>query len=1515
MGRTGRGLLALLLTTGLLHPVLPVLAVEEPDTVPAATDPGFGELLATPEPIDPGCDEPPCEPSERVSAGSGGFVPVTPALLEAPTALAPGHLDVPVAGVAGLPEAGDLGTVVLRLAVGTAPGPARLRVWPAGTSRPAVPTLEFDEGRAHATLVLVDVGASGEVSLHHEPAAGRQRATSAPAPVCPPETRTPTFADVVATSVHAAGIGCAAHWGIAHGYDPHTYGPAHPVRRDQMASFVARTLDAAGHTLPDADHGFTDVGGQVHATAIGQLAAAGIVRGTTDSTYAPADLVRRDQMASYLVRALQWADGTVRSADGSPFTDIEGNAHRSAIEVAADLGLTTGRTPTTYAPRDDVRRDQMATFLTRLLAEHLLAPAPPDGVNDPEVPDGPAVEVALEVLGWFPPDEQLHTLEPRRVLDTRAEVAAASQPADDPVAVVVTGGAGLPPTDAAAVVLAVGASGSSHVSGVTVWPSGTDPPEHPDLVAEPGRVGRTLVVVEPGANGTVSLRHARGQAHLTLDVLGWLPGDGAYRPVPPGELLDTRAGAGDRLAAGGSLPVAVEGRAGLPGGDGEADPDVRGPIHAVVVRLTAFDPPEGTDLRLHPAGQPVPFTPSLAAGTGAPTSALSIVPVGDETSVEVTNRGPAVHVGLTVVGFFTLPAVAAELVVPETTHILAEEQIRSLGVDGLAVLEDGADPVAEGEHLVVGITPDTPEGWLGEVTGVTTGADGTQQVRTTPALLEDVFPAGDLIVDLGASDYDVEEVSISEPDAHGRTRITTTARSRSGVSVDYTYEGKAEGSCDFTGLEVQLGPTIDMAFRVRWRWFKAPVVTALATVGAEASVALDGVSVACDLDLDLLKATVSFAAGPVPVVVVFELGATLGLSAGLAGLDLAAGASAGVVIGVVENRGYSSGYAEFHAPSFDELMLRARDLRAYAMVDTWLHLTVKLYSVIGPRISIGPFLEMVLTTNPARPWWWMDLGVAGRVELKLDLWFKKWSWKLLEAELPLADWVGLAACTTYGPGHPGMDAYAGPCRTPAPTARPNGEVRQFAGRFRLVSAGAPLATLSIAPLTPPGGVVGQAYPAQQLVATGLFSDGVVWRVVAGSLPPGLALDAATGVLSGTPTRRGTYSATVEAWYGPVPASATQPPHGPEPPPRITLGIEVVDLRACHLTVTDPGDDGGAGQLRAAIAAVEQGDTICLEIDPEAGYVPGYYDNAVVLAAGPLIVPAGRSFTLQDRSDPPAVISGDERVQVLRLEPGAELTLVGVAIDRGSAVRGGGAHVEGGARLRLTEGSTVRYSSSDLGGGVVLFGGPTSAQRARLDLDDTSRIEFNRAGLGGGVYASYGEIRVDGGRIAGNAAESGGGIAMAEDGPGTVLLTGGAQIAGNRARYTGGGLDVVGTVTMRDTSSVRDNEAEIIEGEQGLGGGMFVRQGSVVMRESATIRGNWAYIAGGGIAIGWMGQGVTVTLHDTATITDNVIEGSGGTGGGGVYHGRDLDGQPVGTLTLNDESGVFANTPDDIDPPW
>jgi hypothetical protein len=193
------------------------------------------------------------------------------------------------------------------------------------------------------------------------------------------------FPDVSAPP-HAANIECIAAFRIAEGFADGEFKPAQNVRRDQMAAFLARMLRVGGVELPEpTEDRFPDADASVHVEAIRGLGEAGIVEGRADGSYGPRGFVTRDQMASFLVRTLEFALDTELSAERAPFTDVSANGpHASNIDVAYALGIAEGRTETTFEPRRQVRRDQMGSFLARTLdvmdAEGFeLTPLPSDG--------------------------------------------------------------------------------------------------------------------------------------------------------------------------------------------------------------------------------------------------------------------------------------------------------------------------------------------------------------------------------------------------------------------------------------------------------------------------------------------------------------------------------------------------------------------------------------------------------------------------------------------------------------------------------------------------------------------------------------------------------------------------------------------------------------------------------------------------------------------------------------------------------------------------------------------------------------------------------------------------------------------------------------------------------------------------------------------------------------------------------------------------------------------------------
>ena len=159
-------------------------------------------------------------------------------------------------------------------------------------------------------------------------------------------------------SVHEGDINKIALLGITKGTGADTFSPGEAVTRGQMAAFLNRALGLN----PSSVDFFTDDDSSIFEGDINAIAAAGITKGTSATTYSPNDPVTRGQMAAFLVRAFDLPASAVDA-----FGDDDGTLFEADINALAAAGITVGTSPTTFSPNDSVTRAQMATFLVRAL--------------------------------------------------------------------------------------------------------------------------------------------------------------------------------------------------------------------------------------------------------------------------------------------------------------------------------------------------------------------------------------------------------------------------------------------------------------------------------------------------------------------------------------------------------------------------------------------------------------------------------------------------------------------------------------------------------------------------------------------------------------------------------------------------------------------------------------------------------------------------------------------------------------------------------------------------------------------------------------------------------------------------------------------------------------------------------------------------------------------------------------------------------------------------------------------
>ena len=127
---------------------------------------------------------------------------------------------------------------------------------------------------------------------------------------------------------------------------------------------------------PDAPpHPFEDVIGEDWNKAVSWMYTNNITTGKTPTAFAPNDTLTRGEVAAFLHRLAGRPHAT-----SHPFADVTAPWQQQPVAWMFRSGITTGTSPTTFAPDEPVTRGQLATFLYRYKGEPpvTIDPASPD---------------------------------------------------------------------------------------------------------------------------------------------------------------------------------------------------------------------------------------------------------------------------------------------------------------------------------------------------------------------------------------------------------------------------------------------------------------------------------------------------------------------------------------------------------------------------------------------------------------------------------------------------------------------------------------------------------------------------------------------------------------------------------------------------------------------------------------------------------------------------------------------------------------------------------------------------------------------------------------------------------------------------------------------------------------------------------------------------------------------------------------------------------------------------------
>jgi parallel beta-helix repeat protein len=172
------------------------------------------------------------------------------------------------------------------------------------------------------------------------------------------------FNDVPASHLFYMEISKVYARGITIGCGSGNYCPDQVVTREQMAAFILRALGEFNPPQP-AMQRFTDVPpANPFYSFIERMAVLNITQGCGGGNYCPGQAVTREQMAAFMIRAL--GEFNPPQPAMQRFADVPpASPFYNFIDRMAVLGVTQGCGGGNYCPTLSVTRGQMAAFLVR----------------------------------------------------------------------------------------------------------------------------------------------------------------------------------------------------------------------------------------------------------------------------------------------------------------------------------------------------------------------------------------------------------------------------------------------------------------------------------------------------------------------------------------------------------------------------------------------------------------------------------------------------------------------------------------------------------------------------------------------------------------------------------------------------------------------------------------------------------------------------------------------------------------------------------------------------------------------------------------------------------------------------------------------------------------------------------------------------------------------------------------------------------------------------------------------
>ena len=179
------------------------------------------------------------------------------------------------------------------------------------------------------------------------------------------------FSDVTLDAWYVSAVWTSVSEGLMNGTSAITFAPNESLSRAMLVTILHRmegTPSAVGGNFTDV------VSGSYYANAVFWAQENGIVKGTSDTTFSPNQNISREQIATILMRYVEYKNETLDADSGltaSSFSDYSSVSSyaRDAMDWAVSVGLISGKDADTLAPNGNATRAEAATLLQRLLSQ------------------------------------------------------------------------------------------------------------------------------------------------------------------------------------------------------------------------------------------------------------------------------------------------------------------------------------------------------------------------------------------------------------------------------------------------------------------------------------------------------------------------------------------------------------------------------------------------------------------------------------------------------------------------------------------------------------------------------------------------------------------------------------------------------------------------------------------------------------------------------------------------------------------------------------------------------------------------------------------------------------------------------------------------------------------------------------------------------------------------------------------------------------------------------------------